>query len=102
MNAFLNGTISNTGVAETARNSEMNQMPTFVGRNERQQVERLNKELQESQETMLNYQNISNTPVPLQKPETKSVQQQGKAPAELILKDSDKQAEMGELLEALS
>ena len=101
MNYFLNGSISNAGVAEDARNSWLNQMPSFVESNERQQIERLNTELQESQRQLVNSNQAGSksydTGLDYYYAETP-----GKAPDELIFGDSDKKSEVARKLDELS
>ncbi len=104
MNYYLNSTVSNGGVAENTRNIWLNQMPDFVESNERQQVERLNQELKESQKQLsianesykaeIALDNISGGKDIAKKP--------GKAADELILGESDKKNEVAKTLEELA
>ena len=103
MNIYLNGSISNAGVAESVRNSGMNQMPGFVTENEKQQFDRLNKELRESNQVMLDYKRTETAA----KPDTASslkvpTQSQGKAADDLISGQSDKDNKMAGILSELS
>jgi hypothetical protein len=104
MNTWLNSSASNTGVAEIARNGEMNQMPGFVGDNGRQQLERLNRELAESQQLMLDNREDKNAPLNALADfgDKKAPSQFGKAAEELIVNESDKEGEMNKLLGELS
>ncbi len=103
MNVYLNGSISNSGVSESVRNSGMNQMPTFVTENEKQQVERINKELQESAQTMLDFKNIQAAEKPDTNIKAKMPQQEGKAADDLISSgESSKDTKMAEILSKLS
>jgi len=105
MNSFLNASSSNAGVAEVIRNNAMFEMPGFVGENERQQIARLQQELQVAEQQ-------------LQAAKTEQAREQetligdtrrdlakkvaGKAAKELIVDSTDKEAEMGKMLGELS
>ncbi|MBN1973497.1 MAG: hypothetical protein JW787_07640 [Sedimentisphaerales bacterium] len=103
MNTFLNGSISNAGVAEVARNNALNLMPGFIGDNERQQIERLNRELQESQQLMLDSRRqISDLQMNQVTDGKAAIRQPGKASKDLIFDEEDKEGEVEKALEELA
>ena len=93
MNDFLNGSVSNYGVAENTRNIVLNQMPEFVGKNEQQQIERLNKELEESNQIIAKNKSgyVSDT----------KTRQQGKTANDLIIDSDDQDNLVAETLKEL-
>jgi len=103
MNFFLNASISNAGVAEIVRNNALLEMPQFVGESEQQQIVRLQKELELS-EQQLKVADITygrEKPTDVEVPEhTAGVS--GKAAQELIGGDVDKKAEVDEILTGLA
>lgn len=100
MNLYLNSSASNGGIAEISRNEAMNFMPGFVGSNERQQYERLNKELQESNQKV--FDNANKNKALEKSPVTVGKKAEGKAANDLIIDQSDKDGDMAEVLKDIS
>lgn len=104
MNYYLNSTVSNGGVAENTRNIWLNQMPDFVESNERQQVERLNQELMESQKqlSIANESKKAKATIDDFSGGKDIAKKPGTAADELILGEFDKKNEVAKTLEDLA
>jgi hypothetical protein len=105
MNFFLNSSASNSGVAEVIRNDAMFEMPGFVGENERQQIARLQEELQvtEQQRQVAKAEQAPAQQAPIdsaRKDLTKKIG--GKAAKDVVAEYADKESEIGKILDELS
>ncbi len=105
MNSFLNASSSNAGVAEVIRNNAMFEMPGFVGENERQQIARLQEELQvtEQQLQAAKAEQAPEQETPMddtRKDLAKKVG--GKAAKDVVAEYADKESEIGKILGELS
>ena len=107
MNFFLNSSASNAGVAEVTRNDAMFEMPGFVGENERQQIARLQEELQVAVQQQ---QAAKAEQIPQQETLTDDARKElakkvgGKAAKDVVAEAEygDKKAEMDKILNELS
>ena len=105
MNFFLNSSASNSGVAEVIRNDAMFEMPGFVGENERQQIARLQQELQvtEQQRQVAKAEQVPEQQAPIdsaRKDLAKKIG--GKAAKDVVAEYADKESEIGKILDELS
>ena len=105
MNFFLNSSASNAGVAEVIRNDAMFEMPAFVGENERQQIARLQEELQvtEQQQQAGKAEQAPQQEMLIddaRKDLAKKVG--GKAAKDVVAEYADKESEIGKILDELS
>lgn len=112
LNAYINTTAVNPGLAESVRNDAFQQKPDFIRQGEQQQIERLTKELEVSQKRLKAIQQktdkAATDDMVLLDADADAIGAQtllgdlGQKPTSLILAPSDKKAETRGILTELS
>jgi len=100
LNAYLNTSASNEGVAEIIRNKALLAKPKFLTQSEEQQIARLEKELEVSQQQL----NVLNQKAdPMDQPKGKaSIKAGGMKSTELLVESVDENVEMSRKLDELA